>query len=292
MYALDDVVARIQEQNNVAHEARTNSLADLASGVQSSYKDVEGKISDVVSRVSQTKDDMDGCLSKLQGKWGQEDFQLPIVGELSNLREQVETISLEDYAATGQTPARNKTYSYRTTIPRTEDRATLVRRMQNGAIGQSDDFLFTLDEEGAQPRSPSKGIVFADRPSALNSRPDFAGNNGTSGLTAHGLRELDLNTFSSMPPPTDMLGKSTSSLAGLHLMPPLKRINTTGNTERKAAHSAKSKRGGLRSTVAGKDSLAERENLTMPNLSASVGAGSVHPGIGRRLRSRDRNLNL
>ena len=49
-----------------------------------------------------------------------------------------------------------------------------------------------------------------------------------------------------------------------------------------------SKRGGVRSTVAGKEALAERENLTMPNLSASVGAASLHPRVGRRLRSRDR----
>jgi hypothetical protein len=199
---------------------------------------------------------------------------------------------MDDYSPTGQTPAKSKDYIYQTSIPKTAERDVLIHRMHNGTKAQQedDDLLLALNSnDSVQCRSPSKGLVFADKPTSLNTtRLDSAGSNGTSYVTNISLRELDLNTINGSmapPPPVDPLAKSTSSLAvPLHALPPLKRINTTGNQERKG----KSKRGGVRSTVAGKELLAERENLTMPNLSASVGAASLHPGVNRRLRSRDR----
>jgi hypothetical protein len=299
---LDDIVTRVQEQNDTAHKIRAESLAELASGVQSSYSKIEMKFSDGFGRANQATEDVDSALSSMTEKWGPNVFQGPILDELSSLRHQVESDNFEDYTPTGQTPAKTKNYPYQITIPRTEDRAVLLHRMHNGTTiiqeEDPDDVLLALNtEDTAQSRSPSKGLVFADKPTSLNkTRPDsVAFPNGTH-ITSTGLRELDLNTLNNtsilMGPPasTDPLAKLTSSMAGgLHTLPPLKRINTTGNQERKmATASAKGKRGGLRSTVAGKEVLAERENLTMPNLSASVGAGSVHPGTGRRLRSRDR----
>jgi hypothetical protein len=295
-------VIRVQDQNNTAHEMRSKSLAELASGVQSSYSEIEKKFSDGLGRASQANSDVNTALSCMTDKWGPTVFQEPIIDELGNLRHQVESDSFEDYKATGQTPAKTKSYPHQTAIPRTEDRTVLLHRMHNGTTSiqeeDSDDILLALNgEDIAQSRSPSKGLVFADKPTSLNkTRPDSTYANG---LHTSGLRELDLNTLNNnntstlMGPPssTDPLAKSMSSIAGsgLHVLPPLKRINTTGNQERRmAAASSKGKRGGLRSTVAGKDGLAERENLTMPNLSASVGTGTAHPGTGRRLRSRDR----
>jgi kinesin family protein 11 len=293
LHALDDIVARIQEQNNTAHNARTKSFADLASGVQSSYKDVEEKLSEALSRACNVKDDVNANLKTIERKWGEGEFQGQILGELNNLREHVEADKMDEYSPTGQTPAKTKDYTYRTSIPTTQDRTVLISRMQNGTKAQQedDDILLALNgTDNGLCRSPSKGLVFADKPTSLNTtRPDSAGSNGATSVTNISLRELDLNTihgYMAPPPPVDPLAKSTSSLAAgpLHVLPPLKRLNTTGSQERKG----KSKRGGVRSTVAGKEALAERENLTMPNLSASVGAASLHPRVGRRLRSRDR----
>jgi hypothetical protein len=285
LHALDDIVARIQEQNNTAHETRSKSLTDLASDVKASYKGVESQFSDAISRSTQAQIDVDGTTNKLLNSLAKETFEQPIVNEVATLRERMEASQLDDYVPTGQTP-RSKEYSYRRAIPRTDDRPILIQRMNQGS---TDTILELEDEDLLTPlesiRSPSKGLVFADFPlsSLNNSRPDssLASKNGP-------LSELDLNSFNNsttflMPPSkVDILAKSTSSL---HDVPPLKRLHTTGNTERKAAL----KKRGVRSTVAGKDGYGERENVTLPNLSASVGTGSAHP-LGRRLRSgRDRS---
>jgi len=273
LHALDDIVSRIQEQNNNAHDTRATSFANLASGVQSSYKDIEARLSGVVDRANDFKQDIEPTLEALQEQWLDDEFRKPVIGELSKLREEVEAEEMEDYTRTGQTPMRGKVYPYSTTIPRTDDRVKLLRRMQRGQnsiIEMDDELLLSLDGgEHSHPRSPNS-------------------------VTVHGLREIDVNSLNSnmgAPEAIDLFNKSTASMAGapLHDLPPLKRINTASSAERKMTATDKAKRSRVRSTVAGKETLAERENLTMPDLSASVGAGVMHPGIGRRLRSREKN---
>jgi kinesin family member 11 len=290
LHALDDIVIRIQEQNDSADKTRNKSLSELALGVKSSYKHLEADICDVLVRAGKVEEDVGATLKTIEGKWNAAEFEDQILGDLSILRERIESDEMEEYNPTGRTPARTREYAYQSVIPRTEDHSVLMERMRSGnkmQESEDDTLLLALNSTDGQARSPSKGIVFADEATSLNTiRAGFVGNAGTMSVTS-GLRELDINTLnkSMAPPPLpmDALAKSTSSITGgpLHVLPPLKRLNTTGTQERKGA---KSKRCGARSTVAGKDSLAERENLTMPNLSASVG-----PGTGRRLRSRDRN---
>jgi len=270
---------------------RSESLDDLASDVKASYKGVESQLSDAVSRSLQASIDISATTSKITSSLASEAFEQPIISEIATLRERMEASKMDDYVSTGQTP-RSKDYNFSRSMPRTADRSVLVQRMNQGS---SDTILELEDEDLLAPlepvRSPSKGLVFADFPisSLNNSRPEslFASKSGP-------LSELDLNSFNNsttfLLPPThgtsnvDVLATSSSSL---HDAPPLKRLHTTGNAERRAVF----KKRGVRSTVAGKDGigLGERENLTLPNLSASVGAGSGHP-LGRRLRSgRDRS---
>jgi hypothetical protein len=259
--------------------------------VKASYKGVESQFSDAISRSAEANIDIDATTNKILSSLAKETFEQPIVSEVATLRERMEASQMDDYVPTGQTP-RSKEYSYKRAIPRTDERSILIQRMKQGS---TDTILELEDEDLLTPldsiHSPSKGLVFADFPlSSLNiSRPD-------SSITSKNgpLSELDLNSFNNsttflIPPQhgtskVDLFAKSTSSL---HDVPPLKRLHTTGNSERKAAF----KKRGVRSTVAGKDvlGLGERENVTLPNLSASVGAGSGHPFV-RRLRSgRDRS---
>jgi kinesin family protein 11 len=199
---------------------------------------------------------------------------------LSDLREQIESDKLEEYAATGLTPAK-KDYEFPLNLPRTDAREKLLDKLRNGGGAEEESDPYA---PGVVFKSPSKGLVFADMPSkepgALNTRPGTANSNGTTSS----LRELDLNTFN--PTSIDTVPELPQNSEKLPL-PPMKRFNTT------ESKGPMMKKRGIRRTVAGNallaERLADRENVTMPNLSASVGAGAAHPGVGRRLRSHERN---
>jgi kinesin family protein 11 len=205
---------------------------------------------------------------------------------LSDLREQIEADKLDEYAATGLTPAR-KQYAYPTTLPRTDGREELLDRLRNGTRSEQDSQAPRMGS-----KSPSKGLVFADLPSGepgmLNSRPGTA----SSTSTTVSLREIDPNTLTNTAPSIDFVAALPGETEKLHL-PPMKRFNTTNSSLSKGPLAKKRGVIGVRRTVAGNallaERLADRENVTMPNLSASVGAGAVHPGTGRRLRSHERN---
>lgn len=189
---------------------------------------------------------------------------------LTELREVIENQALEEYQATGETPQR-KQYDYPLSLPQTEPHDTLLAKLRGRSASMPPSPM-------KESRSPNKGLVFTDTtsedmllvPATGITRPGTASSTSSNHLTPS-LREIDVNiTASSLPLEKDGLGALG--------MPPLKRQHTTG------PESKLPKKRGARVTVAGANNLGDRENLTMPNLSASVGPGS---GMGRRLRSRE-----
>jgi kinesin family protein 11 len=278
LHALDDIVTRVQRQNDSHHAAHEESLQQLASNVQASYASIKGTFETSFSRVESLEVDMARTTGALQATLPSLSPDSDIRQPLGQLRARIGSKPLLEYSATGLTPAR-KGYSYPTALPRTDGREVLLSRLHaDGGAGDGDGSSNSSSQFGPPSKSPGKGFVFADAApdqpaSLLNRRPGSASSAGT---TFSFLRELNPNTLAAtLPPPIFESGADDDPL------PPLKRLHTSGPE-------VKRKRG-LRTTVAGVRAAADRENVTLPNLSASVGVGAVHPVAGRRLRSHERN---
>lgn len=323
LVALDEIVARVRGQNEEHHQAHTASLTHLAGNVQESYqsigkhfetsyartKTLDSEMQDRASALSQT-------LSNLQPDG---DIRLP----LQTLRNTVQTAKMDDYAATGDTPAKTQ-YVYPTVLPRTEPHDALLERMRGGPAATRSPQR--SPRKGASPNkrsSPSKlrgspnkafsssrtksaTMVFNDAPPALqlpisvsapNSRPQSA--TATTGSSGHSLRELDVNV--TVPVGSSGLKISTAGAVDEHTWhgstepllkkPPiagLKRQKTDPLSQSVSGVGMESKLPGLkkaamRSTIAAAEGR-ENEAPTGALLSVSVGPGAG--AVGRRLRSR------
>jgi kinesin family protein 11 len=274
MQALDGIVDRIQEQNNAAHESRERSFKALATTAQASYHNIEGTFAASFDRVEALKSDVFETTNALQETLPTLDVDAPVRKPLMELRERLESDKLEEYVPTGHTPAR-KEYQYSRTVSRTADRGLLIDRLRNGFVATED-----------LPKSPSKTRVFSDDTDILtaSTRPGTS----SSSFSNSSLRELDVNAMSGLTLPSIDVLSIPSLKASATVLPSLKRPNPISASSDSRGPSKK--RGGLRSTMA-VGGFLERENVTMPNLSASVGMGSTHPVTGRRLRSRDRQVS-
>lgn len=274
LQSLDSIATRLRDQNNAHHTAHTNSLASLASTVQSSYDSIGEHLATSFTRVQELNSDMNAQTAALQETLPALSEDADVRKPLRALREEVESQDIMEYAPTGETPQRSS-YSYPSTLPRTEGREQLIARLRGSGLADS-----TTPEGTPEPaRSPTKTMVFNDSipleeelslvPSAKLSPP----------LMNNGLRELDVNTIGQ-----DNTNTGLPVTVGETMPPPpLKRQNTNG-LDKSAGADTKlpMKMRKARMTVAGLGSgiaAQDRENAPITNFSASVGAG------GRRLRS-------
>lgn len=279
LHGLDDIVDRIQEQNNTHHNAHVTSLSKLANTVHTSYEGIGEHFQTSFTRVEKLDADMTDQAHELQQTLPALAADSEIRRPLTELREVIENQALEEYQATGETPQRRQ-YEYPLSLPQTEPHDTLLAKLRGRSASMPPSPM-----KADRARSPNKGLVFTDTPNAEemllvpttnnNHRPNSSHSStmmANSNLTS--LREIDVNiTTSSLPA---VLSGEKDGVGALG-MPPLKRQHTTGSAESKLP-----KKRGLRNTVAG--AVGDRENLTLPNLGASVGTGG---GMGRRLRSRE-----
>jgi kinesin family protein 11 len=222
---------------------------------------------------------------------------------LRQLREDMSTAQIAEYAATGETPAKTQ-YTYPTVLPRTQDHDTLLDRMRGGPQQQgrprSPNKRSSPSKARSSPMkgsSPSKTAVYTDHPHTINlplpasvsapqSRPHTAASSHPSARNAaSSLRELDVNvTVTGASFPSHDKG---SEADGSKLPPPKLNRHHTYNHANPLSMSQgpESKLPALRKFGAGRMTIAEgRENVAPPivaSLSASVGAGG-----GRVLRSR------
>lgn len=271
LFGLDDIVTRIQAQNNTHHEAHSASLGRLASDVQASYENIGEHFQTSFTRVEELDTEMTDHASVLQDTLSSLNADSEIRQPLSELRADLEADALEEYKSTGQTPQRTQ-YSYPQNLPRTEQHEFLLAKLHGSPL------------ESPSKRSPTKTHIFTDSSEVSTTRPG-----SSNRATTPGLREVDVNILvapADVPLPEEKHDRDT-----LGMMPPFKRQNTvtiTGSGESKLP-----KKRSARMTVAGgaaeKLASAERENLSL-DLSRSVGAGGMHPGGGRRkLRSHNSN---
>jgi kinesin family protein 11 len=269
LLGLDDIVTRIQEHNNSHHEAHSASLSRLASDVKTSYDGIGDHFETSFQRIEELDSDMAERAAALQETLPALDAKSEIRQPLAELRADIEADALEEYKITGETPQRIQ-YSYPHNLPRTEQHETLLAKLHGSPL------------ESPSKRSPTKQQIFTDSSDSSSTRP------GSSARpTTPGLREVDVNILAApadLPPfPDKQKGEDTLGV----LMPPLKRQNTlVGAGGDSKLPKKRSKRMTVAGSAAEKLASAERENLTV-DLSRSVGAGAMHPGGGRRLRSHN-----
>jgi kinesin family protein 11 len=273
LHGLDDIVTRIQDQNNTHHTAHVTSLSNLANTVHTSYSAIGSHFETSFTRVEELDADMATQTHTLQETLPSLAADSEIRRPLTELREVIENQALEEYQATGETPQR-KQYEYPLSLPQTESHDTLLAKLRGRSA--------SMPPSPVKHRSPSKGLVFTDTldeemalvPTKTNTRPTSSHSSGNSLLTVpSSLREIDINITGAALGGGGGVEKDALGALG---MPPLKKQHTTGS------ESKLPKKRGVRNTVLG--TVGDRENLTMPNLSASTEPGN---SMGRRLRSRE-----
>lgn len=304
--ALDDIVEKIQEQNNTHHQRHVESLQGLATDVRSSYDSMGSHFTESFSRVTELDTDVTSCCSALRDTLPAFDEEGIVRLHLRELRQSVEGRSLDDYAATGQTPQR-KTYAYSSKLPRTMDREALLTRMRNGEeipeeaeddiVSDREVFCSSISSDAAivpPPRSPTKAMVFTD---AVNT--DIAAGFVRPAIVPipscnSSLRELDINTIASqsnsllLQPDSQTTSILKDNIALDLSLPALKRQNTTGSLSELSKLPMKKRGNAVRMTVAAVQQDRENLGAGVSLLSKSVGPGNENPVLGRRrgLRSQ------
>jgi hypothetical protein len=292
MCTLDTVFGHIQEQNNTVHTTRERSLSTLASTVQDSYGNLSGTFTASFARLGAFNNDIVQQTNRMHEQVLYLNRQAPIRSQLAELSGRVEYDKLDEYMHTGQTPTRRE-YSYAIAVPRTNNRDIPTDCMQPSGPGAE-------PTPCSKPTNiPSKALVFSDNSCNTGPESERAGS-VMPGTAAHpaSLRERDVNTLRN--------AKTQSSVAGLQdialseknsikdgaLAPSsLKRLASTSEEESRGSSKKARRHNTTVATgllTADSATLADRENLSMPKLSAKAGLSAVS-SLGRRLRSCDRS---
>ena len=300
LVALDDILSRVRAQNDEHHVAHTQTLSQLASGVQESYRSIGKHFETSFARVKTLDVDMAERAQQLEQTLPNLASEGDIRQALCLLRSDMAGSSMAEYVVTGETPAKTQ-YTYPTVLPRTEAHDALLKRMRGikeesgspikSSSKRSSPSKLARISPAKPPSSPSKTAIFTDTPpilslpqqsaSAPTTRPGTASSNPS-------LRELDANVaLSGLATTSGVLSLGADGIAAeskVHSAPFLKRQNTNplerGQGGVGGEGSKLPMKRGMRATVVG--GAEGRENV-MPG---AEGLGrSVGPG-GRRLRSR------
>ncbi|KXS94879.1 hypothetical protein AC578_1500 [Pseudocercospora eumusae] len=304
LVALDEIVSRVRAQNQEHHDAQINSLGQLASNVQESYRNIGDHFKTSYSRTQALGIDMQDRASTLTQTLPALSKHGEVRGALRSLREDTGASQMVEYAITGETPARVQ-YSYPKVLPRTENHEKFLNRMRGipespekneaGSPVKSSPTKSPSKRSPTKSRSspvkaassPTKTNVFADTPPALVfkaptassapvSRPQTASSQNSS------LRELDVNVVASGHNSNLAVGDESSEAGCKVPVPPLLRQKTNPLPQSQVESKLPTKRG-TRMTVAGNLAAAERDSGGKENINLSA---SVGPANGRRLRSR------
>lgn len=268
LQSLDDIIARVREQNDVHHAAHTSSLNALSSTVQSSYSSIGEHLSTSFVRVQALESDVTAQATALKETLPALTEDANIRAPLRELRDAIEGQNLLEYNPTGETPQRVQ-YTIPEKLPRTEAHENLLSRLRDRPVS-------------ADARSPTKGLVFNDTANETSddifdsmTKPDFGRSVSAHTVTippGGSLRELDINVVGqeSHTQPLPIVSHSDTMVIAA---PPLKK--------QKSEDTKLPMKRVTRKTVGG-EGKGDRENLTMTNFSSSIGPGLAK---GRRLRS-------
>ena len=283
MQALDDFVTRARNHNDRHQASHSKVFERLSSRVHDTYSSNKRHLEDCKDSLNAFNTNITAQNSILAA--------LPLTlnssiqQPLSDLRDDIASISLTEYSITGTTPQKI-TYSYPKSLPRTKPHDELL-----GKASSRDTALLDVPDllEEASPLSPSKANVYNDHQHAITgtkTRPATADSN-------LGLREVSINVGPPSPirrsdplgtsansrsaalladreSKTEDLSKSLSLASSLMGPPPLKRVATDTN----GIEGSKLPKG----TKWAKNRAEGLENVAPTNFSSSL-------GNGRRLRS-------
>lgn len=116
MRDLDDFVSRAKSQNAEHHEQHAGSVRTLTNAVDKSFSNIMEHCKETVDRVQDIGEEMEAETNKLQQNLDPLDED--VCQPLSNLRDDIKSIVLQEYQPTGDTPQRIQ-YQYPTSLPRT-----------------------------------------------------------------------------------------------------------------------------------------------------------------------------
>lgn len=275
LHSLDEIMSRVQEQNNAHHTAHTSSLHALSTNVQSSYTSIGEHLSTSFARVQSLQSEVSAQTTALKDTLPTLAEDAHIRAPLQELRTAIGGQHLIEYNPTGETPQR-MSYTIPEELPRTEAHENLLSRLRDRPVS-------------ADARSPSKGLVFNDAIDSTSNdifssslaKPNFSRSisaNTTSNIPlGASLRELDVNIIAqeNHTQPLPIISHSDTMVIAA---PPHKKHKGEDNTKLPMKKMN-------RKTVGG-EGKGDRENLTITSFSSSIGPGLAG---GRKLRSHGSN---
>ncbi|KAK5692927.1 Kinesin-related motor protein [Elasticomyces elasticus] len=263
LVSLDEILSRLRAQNDEHYVAHHRSISQLASGVKESYQSIGTHFDTSCHRVKLLDNDMTDRTSRLNSTLDDLATDGHLRQALSTLSRDVAAGELQEYLATGETPAKQLYTHPVAPLPRTEEHQILLNRMRgiNASPNKS---------PRKAPTSPSKTAIFSDTPPApsLLPQPAAAAFHSVAGRSLPSLRELDANVGITATPDIEPVSTGATTFASKGNVPSLMRQHTDP-LGRQGELKVPSKHRTARMTVAG----------------TAEGRENVPPGA-RKLRSR------
>ncbi|KAI6085804.1 kinesin-domain-containing protein [Hypoxylon rubiginosum] len=266
MTSLDDFVTRARSQNAQHHDQHSSSVMSLAGTVEDSYANIADHFKTTCSRVQNLSTEMDADI--VDAKDALEPLSENLSQPLSELREDINNTTLQEYQPTGDTPQKT-VYNYPTDLPHTESHESLLRKL-NGQPSPSKSKVFAdTDPTLSANRSPSRPFAsehtfpLSDRehlPLSMSLREVHPNLNATTTFNFDPRANSTIHGFSSSVGPGAI--DAASNVDGDLTMPLLKKSRTT------------------RASKAGKKSTSAEGRENMPPLSSMI------PGGGREVFSQ------
>ncbi|KAK5676679.1 Kinesin- motor protein [Elasticomyces elasticus] len=221
LVSLDEILSRVRAQNDEHHVAHHRSISQMASGVKESYQSIGTHFDTSYQRVKLLDNDITDRSSRLNATLDDLATDGHLRQALSTLGRGIAAGELQEYLATGETPAK-QLYTHPTApLPRTEEHQILLNRLRG--IHASPN-----KSPRKAPASPSKTAIFSDTPPApsLLPQPAAAAFNSVAGRSLPSLRELDANVGITATTDIEPVSASATTFTSKGNVPSLMRQHT------------------------------------------------------------------
>lgn len=165
MTALDDFVTRARSENAEHHDQHSDSVADLADTVKTSFSNISSHYEETFSRVQGLGSDMETSVQQLQDSL--EPLDDDLAQPLGKLRDDIVSTGIREYEPTGETPEKVE-YQYPTRLPRTGPHDRLIAGLQGAPTPSRPAVtparrtpapqVFTDLDDSERARSPSRPV--------------------------------------------------------------------------------------------------------------------------------------
>ncbi|KAF9870245.1 kinesin related protein 2 [Colletotrichum karsti] len=189
MEALDDFVTRARSENASHHERHGESMQGLSSTVEQSFGNISNHFKVTFDRVKDLGEEMETETEEMQD--GLEPLTQDLCKPLSNLREDIEVTTIQEYRPTGETPMKVQ-YQYPTKLPRTDAHESLLANLKDESTPTkpvSDSMVFPdIDQSDIHRSPPVRQSTRMSTLSMISEMPPFT----------MSLREVNPNTTSNL----------------------------------------------------------------------------------------------